>query len=75
MTSLLIGYINIVLIFISISSSGSSWPGSCYYTSPVNKFDGADFQRKIGVNMENLSSYIFTISVSFATFILALVCL
>ena len=34
-----------------------------------------DFQRKHRANMENLSSYIFALSVSFASFILALVCL
>jgi len=34
MQILLIGYINITLIFIGIASSGSLWPGSCfwYYT-------------------------------------------
>jgi hypothetical protein len=31
MQFLLIGYINITLIFIGIASSGSLWPGSCFW--------------------------------------------
>jgi hypothetical protein len=31
MPFLLIGYINITLIFIGISSSGSLWPGFCFW--------------------------------------------
>jgi hypothetical protein len=77
MQFLLIGYINITLIFIGIASSGSLWPGSCfwYWVNQQVQSSQTSNEGTGRVNMENLSSYIFALSVSFATFILALVCL
>ena len=46
MPFLLIGHINITLIFIGISSLGSLWPGSCFGIGSINKFNRLRLTRK-----------------------------